>query len=86
MAQFVYILCALTSIVCAGLLLRNARRSPTRFLFWSGAGFVFLAIANVLLFIDLVVMRGGMDLLVVRNVVTLTGIILLLYALIWEAE
>jgi len=85
MAQLVYILCAVTSIVCAGLLLRNARRSPTRFLFWSGAGFVFLAIANILLFVDLVVVQS-VDLLLIRNLVTLSGIILLLYALIWEAE
>ena len=85
MAQLVYILCAVTSIVCAGLLLRNARRSPTRFLFWSGAGFVLFAIANILLFVDLVVVQG-MDLLLLRNLVTLSGICLLLYALIWEAE
>lgn len=81
----IYILCAVTSIVCAWLLLRNARQSRAKLLFWSGWGFVFLAIGNIFLFLDLAVIRDY-DLLIVRNVITLSGIMLLLYGLIWEAE
>ena len=85
MAAFVYILCALTSVVCAVLLLRASRRTPSRLLFWSGNSFVALALANILLFIDLAVV-ADYDLLILRNVVTLVGIMMLLYGLIWEAE
>lgn len=85
MAAFVYILCALTSVVCAALLLRASRRSPSRLLFWSGNSFICLAGANILLFVDLVIVENY-DLLVLRNVITLCGITMLLYGLIWEAE
>jgi hypothetical protein len=85
MAAFVYILCAVTSVVCAVLLFRASRRSPSRLLFWSGNSFIALAIANILLFVDLV-MIPNYDLLILRNVVTLLGITMLLYGLIWEAE
>ena len=85
MAAFVYILCALTSVVCAALLLRSSRRNPSRLLFWSGNSFITLALANVLLFVDLVVIQDR-DLIILRNVVTLTGVTMLLYGLIWEGE
>jgi hypothetical protein len=85
MAAFVYILCAVTSVVCAGLLLRNAQRSPSRLLFWSGAAFIFFAIANILLFVDLVLVPGH-DLIILRNVITLTAVAMLLYGLVWETE
>ena len=83
MAQFVYILCALTSIVCAGLLLRSYRRTPVRLLFWSAACFVCLAIGNILLFVALVVLPH-IDLLMWRNLAVLIGLALLIYGLIWE--
>jgi hypothetical protein len=85
MAAFVYILCALTSVLCAVLLLRASRRTPSRLLFWSGNSFITLAIANILLFVDLIMIPNH-DLLVLRNVVTLLGVSMLLYGLIWEAE
>ena len=85
MAAFVYILCAITSVVCAVLLLRSSRRNPSRLLFWSGNSFITLALANILLFVDLVVYPNR-DLIILRNVVTLTGVAMLLYGLIWEGE
>jgi len=85
MAAFVYILCALTSVLCAVLLLRASRRTPNRLLFWSGYSFIALALANILLFVDLV-MVPNYDLLILRNVVTLVGIVMLLYGMIWEGE
>jgi hypothetical protein len=85
MAAFVYILCALTSLVCAILLLRGAGRSPSRLLFWSGYSFICFALANILLFVDLV-MVPDRDLIILRNIVTLTGVTMLLYGLIWEGE
>jgi hypothetical protein len=85
MAAFVYILCALTSVLCAVLLLRASQRTPNRLLFWSGNSFICLALANILLFVDLVMVPNH-DLLIIRNIVTLGGIAMLLYGLIWEAE
>jgi hypothetical protein len=85
MAAFVYILCALTTVLCAALLLRSSRRSPSRLLFWSGNSFICLALANILLFVDLVVVQDR-DLIIFRNIVTLTGVSMLLYGLIWEGE
>ena len=85
MAAFVYILCALTSVVCAALLLRASKRTPSRLLVWSGNSFICLALANILLFIDLVMVPNH-DLLIIRNIVTLLGVLMLLYGLIWEAE
>jgi hypothetical protein len=85
MAAFVYILCAVTSVVCAVLLLRAARRTPNRLLFWSGNSFIALALANILLFVDLI-MVPNYDLLLLRNIATFCGEAMLLYGLIWEAE
>ncbi len=85
MPAFIYILCALTSIVCAGLLLRNSSRTPSRLLFWSGAAFICFALANILLFVDLVVVRNH-DLILLRNTITLAAVAMLLYGLIWEVE
>ena len=53
-AAGVYALCALTSLVCAWLLLRAYQRQRTRLLLWSSVSFAGLALNNVLLFIDLI--------------------------------
>ena len=39
MAELVYFLCALASLVCAGLLLRKYTKTRVRLLFWSSAFF-----------------------------------------------
>jgi hypothetical protein len=85
MAAIVYILCAVTSGLCAVLLLRHAANSPSRLLFWSGLSFVCLTIANALLFFDLILFPDK-DLLVLRHLITLAAICTLLYGLIWETE
>ena len=85
MAAAVYMLCALTSIVCAALLIKTGVRVGKGLLFWSGWGFACLALGNVMLFIDLV-MFPQYDLLLFRNVVTLSGILMMLYGLIFKSE
>lgn len=75
----------MTSGLCACLLLRSARRSSTRLLFWSGISFVFLTFANILLFVDLVILLQS-DLLLLRNLITMAAICALLYGLIWETD
>jgi hypothetical protein len=86
MAEAVYILCALTSVACAVLLLRSYRRSGMRLLLWSGLCFVMLAVSNVVLFVDLVVIPEDIDLSLLRSSIGLVGVATLLYGLIWDAQ
>ena len=81
----VYVLCALTSVACAGLLLRAWRRSRQRLLLWSGLCFTGLALNNVLLVIDVRVAQQT-DLSFIRTLPALVGVALLLYGFIWEAD
>ena len=85
MAEAVYLLCALTSTFCAMLQIRSYRRQRTRLLLWSSACFVGLAINNVMLFVDLVVVQD-LDLSVLRTASALAAIALLLVGLIWESK
>jgi hypothetical protein len=84
-AEAVYILCAVTSAGCAALLLRAYRRNGTRFLLWSGLCFAFLALNNVLLYVDLSVIPQ-VDLRLARHSAALAGLSLLVYGLVWGAE
>jgi len=85
MASLVYALCALTSVVCALLLFRAYAAHRARLLFWSGLCFLGLAINNVLLFVDLILVPT-MDLSVYRDISAVSGIMLLLFGLIWHAR
>lgn len=85
MAPAVHILCALTSITCAFLLLRGYRQSGARLLLWSGLCFIFLALNNLLIFVDEFVVTWRY-LSLIRISTGVIGIALLLYGLIWEAE
>ena len=85
MAEAVYILCALTSLACAVLLLRAYFRSRARFLLWSGLCFAALGVNNVLLYVDLA-MLPEVDLSVLRQASAVVGIGLLAFGLVWDAE
>ena len=85
MAEAVYILCALTSIACAVLLLRAYGRTRARLLLWSGLCFAFLGTNNVLLFLDLSVFEH-MDLRLLRHSMALAGLLLLVWGLVWDAD
>ncbi len=84
MAAIVYILCCITSFICAGLLWRAHRRSPTRLLFWSAWCFVGLALNNVLLIVDIFVVPA-VDLSIARDLVSLSSFGVLLFGLIWDS-
>jgi Family of unknown function (DUF5985) len=81
----VYMLCLLTSLVCAVLLVRSYRRSRTRLLLWSALCFVALAVNNFLVFVDLVVLPS-VDLLPLRHLSSLVGVSILIYGFVWEAD
>lgn len=85
MAEFVYILCTLTSAICAGMLFRAYRASKTALLFWSSICFIGLALNNALLLVDLYVVPDT-DLFVIRTACALAGVSALLYGLIFENQ
>ena len=85
MATIVYVLCALTSLACAVLLLRGYRQSGARLLLWSGLFFVGLFLNNLLLIIDVRVVPE-VNLAVIRLVPAVIGVCLLLYGMIWESD
>ena len=83
MADIAYILCALTSIGCAVLLLRGYKQSRLRLLFWSGLCFVGLALNNILVIVDVRILPD-VDLSTTRPLPALAGLLLLIFGLIWE--
>lgn len=85
LSGLVYLLCFLTAALCAGLLVRQHRLSPTPVLLWSAACFVFLAFSNLLVVIDRLVLPD-LDLRTLRLVLTLLAVSVLLFGFIWETE
>jgi hypothetical protein len=85
-AQAVYILCALTASVCAFLLIRASRKSPSRFLLFSGFCFACLAVNSILLVLDRIVFPVEIDLRVWRISAASVGLAVLLWALITQKE
>lgn len=83
MGELVCLLCAITSIVCAGLLWRQWRRRRGKLLFWSSAAFAGLAVNNTLLFIDFMV--PSVDLVPARNISALVSMVVLLFGLVWSS-
>ncbi|HEU4557029.1 MAG TPA: DUF5985 family protein [Longimicrobium sp.] len=85
MATVIYLLCALTALACAVLLLRGYAQSRVRLLLWVGLCFVGLTLNNVLLLIDVRVMPT-LDLSLWRSLPALAGLLLLIYGLVWETS
>ena len=86
MPSLVYALCALTSMLCAGLLWRAYRASFARLLLWSSVSFIGLALNNLLLFIDLVVFPTAVDLSLYRSLLAAVSVMVLLFGLIWDSR
>jgi len=86
MPEVVYVLCALTSILCAVLLTRGYLRSRERLLIWSSLCFVGFAISNVLLVVDLAIYPIELNLAIARTVPAAIGVTLMLFGLIWEGR
>jgi hypothetical protein len=85
MTEAVYVLCAVTSVACALLLLRGFRTTRTRLLFWSSLCFAGLAVHNLLLLIDLFVVPD-VDLSLWRNAVALASMTMLIFGLVRESR
>lgn len=85
MALLVYSLCLLTSLACAGLLLRAWRREGVRLLLYAGLCFTALALNNAVLILDFQVFPD-IDLSILRTSTTAVGVGILLFGLVWESR
>ena len=81
----VYLLCFLTSAGCAGLLMRSYGRTRTRLLLWSAICFICLALNNLLLVIDLLLLPAW-DFRLLRQGFLLLAVGVLLFGFIWDRE
>ena len=85
MAEAVYLLCAVTSVVCALMLFRGYRAQRTRLLFWSSLCFGGLALNNIVTFLDLVIV-SSVDFSLLRAWIALIAVVVLIYGLICELK
>lgn len=85
LAEAVYVLGSVVTLLCAILLLRGYSKGKKRLLLWSGLCFVGLTVSNVLLFVDLI-MVPDIDLYTWRLVTAAIAMLLLLHGLIWDSE
>jgi hypothetical protein len=85
MPELIYLLCAVTSLIAAWLLLRSYRRTRFPLLFWSGLCFSVLALNNMLLVLDKLVFPD-IDFSIARVSLALLALLLLLYGLIWQDD
>ena len=83
MSSAVYALCAVTSLFCAVLLTRSHRARRDRVLLWLGLCFWGLALNNVLLFADYVVVPA-VDLALIRALSAAAALAVLVFGLIWD--
>jgi hypothetical protein len=81
----VYLLCFAASTLCAVMLGRSHRRSRAPLLFWSAICFALLALNNLLLVLDLLVIES-IDFQIPRLVLGLAAVVTLLFGFIWSGE
>lgn len=85
MDVLIFALCAITAGLCAFLLLRGYSRMRMRLLLWSGMCFILLTASNLLIITDRWLVPD-LDLMNVRLLSSLIGVMLLIYGLVWERE
>ena len=85
MGPAVYILGVLVTLTCGVLLTRAYTKVKKRLLLWSAVCFYFLALSNLLVFVDLVIFTD-IDLYLWRLVSAAVAMLILLYGLIWEGD
>lgn len=85
MAHVVYILCVVTSALCALLLFRAHTRTGRRFLLFCALSFAFLALNNALVLFDLIWFPEG-DLVAYRQFAALGAVGVLIYGFMWKLD
>jgi hypothetical protein len=83
MAEFVYILCALTSLICMIMLVRSYIKNRVRLLFWSALCFGGQVMSNCALLLDLIIYPQT-NFMLFRLLPAFVGFALLIYGLIWD--
>ncbi len=81
----VYLLCFATSSACAFLLARNYRRTRARLLLWSALCFTLLALNNLMVVLDLLLLPDT-NFSLVRIFLSLAAVSVLLFGLTWDVE
>ena len=81
----VYLLCFATSSACALLLARNYGRTGARLLLWSALCFTLLALNNLVVVFDLLVLPDW-DFRLARLLLSLGAVAVLLFGFIWDRE
>lgn len=85
MVGLIFLLCALTAMLCAWLLLKAYRRNRYKLLLWGGLCFAGLTLNNTMLLVDRFVVPYA-DLSMWRSLLALASLIIFLYGLIWDSE
>ena len=78
-------MCFLTSAVCALLLGRSYFKTRARLLLWSALCFVFLALNNFVVVLDMLVYPNA-DFRLVRHGLAVAGVLTLLFGFIMDQE
>ena len=81
----VYGLCLATSLICAALLVRSFLRTRAKLLMWSALCFSFLALNNLFVVLDMIVLPTT-DLTWPRQLTSFAAISVLLYGFVWETD
>ena len=81
----VYLLSFLTSTLCAVLLARAYLGTRIRLLLWSALCFLLLALNNLAVMVDLLLLPDR-NFSLLRVALSLAGVSLLLFGLIWDRE
>jgi hypothetical protein len=81
----VYTLCFATSSACAWLLSRGYARSRAPLLLWSALCFLFLALNNMAVILDLLILTDW-NLGLPRLLLSLAAVGVLLFGFIWDLE
>jgi len=80
----IYLACVATSVLCAYLLARAYRRGRTTLLIWSAMCFALLAVNNLVVAADILLLPN-IDLTLVRLLTSLAAVSVLLFGFIWNA-
>jgi hypothetical protein len=81
----IYLLCVIASLLCAILLARAYLRGRTKLLIWSSICFALLALNNLVLAVDILLLPAS-DLTILRVITALLAVGVLLYGFIWETS
>ncbi|HTV35604.1 MAG TPA: DUF5985 family protein [Xanthobacteraceae bacterium] len=81
--DILYLLCFCTCLFCCFLLIRSYRTNGSRVLLWTAACFVLLALNNLLVIFDLILLPS-VDLSLPRLITSFLAVSTLLIGFVWE--